>query len=99
MKLWLVAFPTERAAQTGYCDPDELDEVLKCFNLNVYATLYCFWSVGVRHLGRRRIPTHFPAMAQTLAKRGKLPWPWMLIYFGKFAKNPENRSGGEHLLK
>jgi hypothetical protein len=41
MKLKFVAIPAKRAAGTDYGYPDEGGEVLKCFDLCRYATLFC----------------------------------------------------------
>jgi len=97
MKLKLVAIPAKRAAETGYGYSDEGDEVLKCFDLSRYATLFGFVAWAFENPAR-----HADAHALFLPRhnlgrrRGKLPWRKMLRYSGKLGKKAEKAMGGEH---
>ena len=99
MKLKLVAIPAKRAAETGYGYSDEGDEVLKCFDLSRYATLFGFVAWAFENPAR-----HADAHALFLPRhnlgrrRGKLPWRKMLRYSGKLGKKAEKAMGGEHRL-
>jgi len=52
MKLEFVAIPAKRAAETDYGYLDEGDEVLKCFDLSRYATLFGFVAWAFENLAR-----------------------------------------------
>ena len=97
MKLKFVAIPAKRAAETDYGYLDEGDEVLKCFDLSRYATLFGFVAWAFENLAR-----HADAHALFLPRHihgrrwGKLPWRKMLRYSGRLGKKTENPAGEEH---
>jgi len=83
MKLKFVAIPAKRAAETHYGYLDEGDEVLKCFDLSRYATLFGFVAWAFENLGKARerscsfpaAPYSWPQVGKTsLAKDATLFW-------------------------
>jgi len=99
MKLEFVAIPAKRAAETDYGYLDEGDEVLKCFDLSRYATLFGFVAWAFENLARHADAHALSCHAIVYGRRwGKLPWRKMLRYSGKLGKKAEKVTGGEHAL-
>ena len=72
MKLEFVAIPAKRAAETDYGYLYQGDEVLKCLDLNGYATLFGFVGVGVRKPGKACGRSRsFPAALYSWPQAGK----------------------------
>ena len=95
MELKRVAIPAKGAAETDYGYLDEGDEVLKCFNLSRYATLFGFVAWAFENPPRHAdAHAHCPANSHG-RKWGKLPWRKMLRYSGKLGKKAEKVTGGE----
>jgi len=84
----LVVLPTQRAAKLVYCCSNEADEVLKCLDLGVYATL-SFDSAWAFENPPRHADAHaiFLARQSSGHRRGKLPWRQMLCYSGELGKD------------
>ena len=84
VKLKRVLYSAKRAAETGYGYLDEGDELLKCFDLSRYATLFGFVAWAFENLARHAdahalfLPPHIHGR-----RWGKLPWRKMLRYSGK----------------
>ena len=97
VELKRVAIPAKGAAETDYGYLDEGDEVLKCFNLSRYATLFGFVAWAFENPPRHAdAHAHCPANSHG-RRQGKLPWRKMLRYSGKLGKKAEKVTGGEHL--
>ena len=91
-----MAIPAKGAAETDYGYLDEGDEVLKCFNLSRYATLFGFVAWAFENPPRHAdAHAHCPANSHG-RRQGKLPWRKMLRYSGKLGKKAEKVTGGEH---
>ena len=96
MELKRVAIPAKGAAETDYGYLDEGDEVLKCFNLSRYATLFGFAAWAFENPPRHAdAHAHCPANSHG-GRWGKLPWRKMLRYSGRLGKKAEKATGGEH---
>jgi len=96
MELKFMAISAKRAAETGDGYLYVGDEVLKCLDLNGYATLFGFVGVGVRKPGKACGRSRsFPAAPYSGHRWGKLPWRKMLRYSGKLGKKAEKVTGEE----
>ena len=90
----LVMFPAQRTAQKSYGGSNVGNEVLKCFDLCRYATLFSLvaWVAEnpSKACGR---PRSFPATPGTWLEAGKLPWRTMVCHSDTFGKNQEKPTG------